>query len=212
MSYLICKRLLSNYVLTSLCRVFSVRSKSTSSVVTAFGTNSAPGTCLSHRSVSHIFSNYFRSRNTSLYCITTTSLICAVWNLGRFFRTSTFGLSKELRIFDTCHLRLIEKVLPWTLAACDLSGVSHCMHSAWNTCGKGFDHVIPASHPLPFSPFIRRPMSVLFTVEGSTDDVFSFIKGTGRAYNNQAIALIGLYRLFSQISNQRKVEHVELRT
>jgi hypothetical protein len=55
-------------------------------------------------------------------------------------------------------------------------------------------------------------MAVLFAVEGPSDDVFSFIKGTGRAYHNQAIALIGLSRFFSQISNQRKVDHVELRT
>lgn len=77
MSYLICKWFSSDCVTLLLRRVFSIRNAPvTSSQLSA---NS------SHRLVSHNFGNCFRSRNTDLYCIITASLICAIWNLGRFF-------------------------------------------------------------------------------------------------------------------------------
>ena len=114
-------------------------------VLTAFNTNS------SHRLVSHNFRNCFRSRNTDLYCIITASLICAVWNLGRFFSLEYLrsaypqDCASWTRVVCVPYKGLAVD-LSGTRSTCDLSGVPHCTHSAWNTCGKGFDQVNPASH------------------------------------------------------------------
>lgn len=84
------------------------------------------------------------------------------------FESWTFLQSQNIirRIHRTAHLGHVSFVfhikglavdLSGTRSTCDLIGVPHCTHSAWNTCGKGFDQVIPASHLTSHFPLHTQP-------------------------------------------------------
>ena len=64
---------------------------------------------------------------------------------------------------------------------------------------------LPFPLPLPFPSRKRNPMDPLITADEQLDDsssIIEYLRDTSRAYRNQAIALIGICRFFSQFSTQ----------
>ena len=69
----------------------------------------------------------------------------------------------------------------------------------------------------PFASWRYGSMDSPITTEKQSDDASSIIEypgndSTGRAYRNQAMALIGICRFFSRYSVQGQVQDTELRT